>query len=194
MKKLIIAIDCDDVLVETTKYITDEYNNRFGTNVVYENAYMFDSPDWDADNDTRYHRVHEIIRGEGFAELKPRNDAIEVVNRLSKQHELHLVTARDMSVEFVTIQMLNQYFPDCFTELNHIGETSKGEVCRAIRADVLVDDHMKHLQNAHDCGVGFTIWFGNYPHHAHDKGKTNYDAQCKDWYEVEAEINKLASK
>jgi len=38
-RRLIIAVDCDDVLVPTARHIIDDYNERFGTQVGFEHFY-----------------------------------------------------------------------------------------------------------------------------------------------------------
>ena len=71
-------------------------------------------------------------------------------------------------------------------------EGSKGDVCRALRADVLIDDNFRHLVSARDCGVGGLLWFGDYPWQTEDLGDMP-TVRCRDWREVEAEIERIAS-
>jgi hypothetical protein len=76
--------------------------------------------------------------------------------------------------------MLDEYFASCFTRVEHVGQTkTKGEVCREINADVLVDDNIKHLHSALEYGVGSAVWFGNY---AWQEDAAPSDIiRCKDW-------------
>lgn len=196
MKRLVIAVDCDDVLINTTEYIMRQYDKRYGIKVDLENAYTLSHPQFDGEElDTIYERFNEIFRAEEFQTLKPRADAVEVVQRLGCQHELHLVTARLAAVELITLTMINEYFPGCFTEINHISERgSKGEVCRVLKADVIIDDNAKHLEDAKSCGVKQRIWFGSYPWQKPDAGSQDFTARCADWYEVEQQVNYFANE
>lgn len=193
MKKLVIAVDCDDVLIETTERLVREYNRRYGTHVTMRNAFLSVNPEWEVERQEMFTRFHEISSSPESRAVAPRSDAIAAVKRLSEHHELHLVTARFIELELVTLQMINTYFKDCFTEINHVGDQSKGDICRAIHADILIDDNAKHLIDAKNCGVGSTIWFGEYPWQEHDSDFVDYTARCKDWYEVEREIDRIAN-
>lgn len=193
MKRLVIAVDCDDVLVDTTERLTHEYNERFSTSAQVKNAFRLGLPEWGAERDIVLGRFCEIYMSQKFRAFAPRPDAREVIARLSRDHELHLVTARFVGLELVTLQMINEYFASCFKEINHVGDASKGELCRAFQSDVLIDDNAKHLKDAKNCGVGSTIWFGEYPWQEHDSDFVDYTARCKDWYEAEREIDRIAN-
>lgn len=192
MKRLVIAVDCDDVLINTTEYFIDQYNQRYGTRVPIENAYLLSDPEFAAEREQIHERFNEIANSDAFGRLVPRSDAIEVVARLARQHELHLVTARQLSQELVTLRMLNRYFQECFTEINHIHEGSKGEICLAIGADILIDDNAKHLIDAKRCGVEGRIWFGAYPWQEHDRGFSELTERVSDWHEAERVVMRLA--
>lgn len=192
MQRLVIAIDCDDVLIDSTSWIIDEYNRRYGTSVDLRDAFVLDERQFGANRMQVFERFNELYSLKEFGEIQPRADAIEVVNRLGKKHDLHLVTARHFALELVTLQMLNKYFPNQFVEINHVGEESKGQVCSAVRADVIIDDNAKHLKDAKSCGVKERIWFGAYPWQEYDGESAEYTTRCVDWFGVERVVNQLA--
>lgn len=162
--RLIIAIDCDDVLVPSTHAIVDEYNRRYGTQVSYERSHETGNEEWGASRDQTKHRIHEIQLSEEYGAIEPFADAVDAVSRLAQQHELHLITARDGKLLDVTVTMIDKFFPNCFTSLEHVGfDGTKGDVCSRLNADALIDDNLKHLQHAQGCGVGTLLWFGGYP-------------------------------
>src|SRR5690606_14222170 len=135
------AIDCDDVLIDSTSWIIDEYNRRYEAKVELRDAFIHDEQQFGAKRVQIFERFNELYSLEEFGELQPRADALEVIDRLGQGHDLHLVTARHMMLELVTLQMLNKYFPDRFVQINHVGEGSKGQVCSAMKADVIIDDN-----------------------------------------------------
>ena len=92
-----------------------------------------------------------------------------------------------------TLAMLEKYFPGVFTEIEHVGlDGSKGEVCQRLKADVLIDDNYKHLVSARECGVDSLVWFGDYPWQTEALSDMRA-VRCRDWREVEAEIERIAS-
>mgnify|MGYP000905679520 CR=1 FL=1 len=164
MKRLVIAIDCDDVLLNASQYIVDTYNRQYGTHVALATAHTSSNPDWNAERDEVFRRLHAIQSTKSFGEIMPRLDAIKSVKSLAALHELHLVTARDEAILDVTKRMLDRHFAGCFAGIHHVGpDKSKGEVCREIGATVLVDDNSRHLLDALEHEVELAIWFGDYP-------------------------------
>lgn len=189
-----IAIDCDDVLIDSTAFVVATYNTRYATNVKLENAFVSSNPEWGVDRPEVFRRFHEIYSSEEFRCLEPRADARASIANLAQNHVLHLVTARDLVLELVTLQMLNTFFPDCFRDICHVGEGSKGSICMALNADMLIDDNAKHLRDALDRGVEHTVWFGEYPWQTQDLSDSNLGNRYKDWREVEREVNRVASQ
>lgn len=198
MRKLIIAIDCDDVLVPTAPWIIDRYNKTYDTDVHISDFYSKDCMIWGtATFDEAAKRVGALLLEEEYGTIEPFSDAIEVVQRLSKVHELHLVTGRARYLEPVTLVMIEKTFPDFFQTIQHIGyfegaKKNKGDVCKELGADVLVDDHIVHLRDVLLAGVKEVILFGDYPWNQQSKlqGKST---RCADWWSVEKEISEIAT-
>lgn len=192
MKRLVIAIDCDEVLISGAAYIVDTYNRQYGTNVQPEHAHMSNNPEWKADRAAVLHRIYEIQRSAGYAELVPIQRATQVVKRLAATHELHMITARPTEIMEVTHKMLDRYFPGCFTSVEHIGpDLSKGEMCQRLRADVMIDDTLKHLESAQHCGVAHRVLFGE-GSRSHVEVDSPVTAICADWDAVEVEIERIS--
>ena len=164
MRRLVIAVDCDDVLVPSTQKIVTLYNQQHGTNVQLDGAHMSGNQDWQASREDTAERIYDIQLMNEYVEMQPFDDAIRYCRELAQNHELHLVTARPGRIMHTTLAMLEGYFPSVFTEIEHIGlGGSKGEVCQRLKADVLIDDNHKHLMSARECGVDSLVWFGDYP-------------------------------
>lgn len=192
MRKLVIAVDCDDVLVHTTEYIVTTYNTRYGTQVAMKNAHLSGNADWEAERDEVLKRIHDIQRSEACARIAPLELTKKVVKRLAKRHELHLVSARSEEILDITEKMLEEHFPACFTTIQHVGtERSKGEVCEYLSADVMIDDNAKHLVSAGEAGVRLLIQYGTYPWQNDEEWVEN-SRHCDDWADIEREVTKLA--
>lgn len=194
MKRLIIAIDCDDVLLRSTEYVIATYNQTYGANVPLEDAHKASADEWQRNPEEALRRIVEIQRSDDFAQITPPEETIRAIRALGEQHELHLVTARVEGVTDVTRRMANDYFPGCFTTINHVGpDSSKGDVCAVLRADVMIDDGIKHLATARDCGVMHRIWFGDYPWQTEDDSGA-HTFRARDWADVEVEIARIVSR
>lgn len=194
MKKLVIAIDCDDVLLPSVPAIVAYYNATYGTNASDDDFYNEDPVLWGVgDSEEKYGRIREYLRSKEFAEaVRPFDDAIKAVRTLARSHELHLVTGRSQTVDMATDAMLDTYFKDLFVSVEHVGpvqlpdgsytKRTKGEVCTSIGADILIDDNLHHARNVLDSGTEHVILFGEY---GWNKGEDlEGAARCKDWNEV----------
>ena len=192
-KKLVVAIDCDDVLLPSMIRIVERYNVLYQTAVELEYAHTSAYPGWNADRDTIHGRILEIQTSPEYAVTPPFEDAIATVHRLAVEHELHLVTARPVTMMDVTNAMIETHFGECFVGVEHVGlDGSKGEICRRIAADVLVDDNLKHLVDAESSGTIHGLWFGEYPWQQNDS--SDAAIRCADWMAVEKEIAHIAER
>lgn len=198
MKRLIISVDCDDVLVPSTEYIVRAYNQRYGTDVRLETAHSHKTNDdqWGADKMETMRRIHEIQLTPEYASTAPFDEAVRSCRQLARWHKLHLITARADNLMSVTVDMLDQYFPGVFDRIEHLGiDGDKGEMCREIGAEVLVDDNKKHLIDARNHEVDGLIWFGDYPwQSAGASSDLDKIVRCLDWISVEKEVERFAGK
>jgi 5'(3')-deoxyribonucleotidase len=71
-RRRVIAIDCDDVLVETSPYLIADYNQRFGTNLGLEDMYSGDLEVWQTSSDEEaIDRVEAYVKTEEYQQLRP---------------------------------------------------------------------------------------------------------------------------
>lgn len=203
-RRLTIAIDCDDVLIPTAQSIVSNYNDRFGTKLGLEHMYTPIALDiWGTKSgDEAIERVNEFLRSEKHAAISPFTDAITAIRRLARVHNLHLVTGRASFLQEVTKRTLDAHFPDCFQGIEHTNyittstdlsvKRTKGQVCKEIGADLLVDDHIAHGHDVVEAGLGQVIIFGNYPWNQGDLPKGM--VRCEDWNAVQKEITQYAAQ
>ncbi|TAH33629.1 hypothetical protein EYC58_00685 [Candidatus Saccharibacteria bacterium] len=192
MKRLVIAIDCDDVLVSGTEHVISSYNKTYGTQVRIEHAHQSDNPEWETDRDEVFRRIHAIQQSDEYALITPDQETIQVVEALAGQHDLYVVSARHRKVLGVTQTMLDRYFPGCFKGIEHVGdERTKGEVCDQLGAQVMIDDNIKNLLSAQEAGVEKLIWYGDYPWQNYDEWAEGV-SRCLSWGDIKREIDELA--
>lgn len=193
-KRLIIAIDCDDALIETTRFLVDTYNSLYGASVTLENAHSSHNPEWQStDRQEVYRRIRSIQMSDEFGELAPTQAAVDAVHRLAANHELHLVTARHDEVAAVTHRMLGRYFKGCFTGIEHAGpDRPKGEICASLKADMMIDDNLLYLESVVMGCTTHPIWFGDYPWQKEHSETTLPVQRCRTWQEVEDAVTKYS--
>jgi 5'(3')-deoxyribonucleotidase len=195
MRQLVIAIDCDDVLLPSTRTIVDLYNQRHNTNVTYARAHTSGNEEWAALREEVRDRIHAVQLSEEYANIQPFPEAVVAVRQLAADgHRLHMVTARDSKLLQATEAMLKEYFDEgVFTTLEHVGlDGTKGDVCQRLQADVLIDDSLKHLANAAEYGIDGLLWFGDYPWQGGDQAFGGA-VHCVSWADVEREIERIAN-
>lgn len=192
MRRLVIAVDCDDVLVATTPFFIDAYNEKYGTQVPHSFAQVDDESVWGVEEPVVVERWRGLMETDAYKQLGPSMEEAVVLRDLASRHELHLVTARREHERELTQEMLHRELEGVFTSMEFVGFTgSKGEVCQRIGADVLIDDNAHHLHDSIEKGLSANgaILFGDYPWNA-EVDATNLQ-RCHTWQDVAEYIHDL---
>lgn len=189
MKKFVIAIDCDDVIVPTAQIILEHYNKNYGTNITLDKFYSKDPEVWNvSDMAIAARRVDDYLMTEEYQHTPPFKESIEAISELAKYHELHLVTGRADFLSESTEKMLAENFPGLFKTLeftNFYTENprSKADVCVNLKADYLIEDHLYHANVVAECGTKVLL-FGEYPWNQTDEPLPPNIQRVRDWNEV----------
>lgn len=149
---MIIAIDLDEVLADTTPALIRYHNATYGTLLTFEDFRHYEW--WRVWGGTREESVKkflDFVSTPYFQEVLPVKGSQEVLSKLRKDHVLHVVTSRQTELESVTSLWVDTYFPGVFREIhvaNHAqwalsGKTrTKVEICRRLDATLLVEDSL----------------------------------------------------
>lgn len=192
-RKPIIAVDIDDVIIETARLLTDRYNEQYGTGVALKDFYGDDLKLWKApDHDTLIHRFNSYFETDEYQNSSPAQETIDALRRLNERFELHIVTGRPDHYEAATLRYLERHAPDLFKTVifsnmfklsNSKNPTrGKGEICVEIGASYLIDDHIKHIESAAAAGVTGLL-FGDFPW-SHGKELPPDAVRVADWAAV----------
>ena len=191
VKRLIIAVDRDDVIVASALAILKYYHETYGIEVLPAEAYSNDPRIWGVTHaDERIERITEYLKTVEYQQLPPIRDAISALRKLKKHHEIHLVTGRVDFLRAPTLAWLDEHFPDVFAsteftnfivtaENKHITR-SKAEVCNQLAADIFIEDHPHHAQLVADTGVQVLL-FGDYPWNRDVELTSPNITRVKDW-------------
>lgn len=196
-RKLVIAIDCDDVLFPGAESMVNIYNRLYGTRVSLSRAYESGNEEWQASDEDKISRLSEIQLSDEYNQLAPIDGSVGAIHQLASQHELHLVTARPIQVSEATSRLTERFFPGYFSKIHHVGTGSKGFICSALRADLLIDDNYKHLIDASSHGVSNLYWFGDYPWQIKkpdELGALDQIVKCRIWQDVVYEVERIEKK
>lgn len=194
MKRLVIAVDCDDVLVPTTTFFVEEYNKRYGTNVLLEQAHTQSDDIWGATHTVMLERFTETMQTDTYQNLGPTAEEVAVLTELAKNHEFHVITARKEDERALTQAMIDRYLPGIFMSLELVGwQGSKGDVIQRINADVMIDDSARHLHDAIEKGLPKrgALLFGEYPWNTNDSLHDDLTV-CVDWAAVKEKVDTIA--
>ncbi len=194
MRRLVIAVDCDDVLVLTTPFLVDAYNKTYGTNATLAQARDATASVWMDEESIVLKNWAALCETDEYKSLSPDPREAMILRELAKDHELHLITARKPEERAFTQQMLERELKGVFTSMEFVGWTgSKGEVCKRLGADVLIDDNANHLHDAIEKDMPKTgaILFGDYPWNEADNTHENI-THCFNWDAVKKVIDEIA--
>jgi uncharacterized HAD superfamily protein len=187
-QKAIIAIDIDDVIVETAAHTVDYYNSKYGTRLTLKDMYSDNLESWGVvDKATAIARVEAYLATAEFQNILPLTEAVSAIKHLAKRHELHVVTGRSTVIEAATNNSVDAYFPGIFrsvtfTNLFNEKKRSKADVCQKLGVSVLIEDHLGHALPAADAGIDVLL-FGNYPWNQADNLPNNVH-RVTDWAAV----------
>ncbi len=153
---MIISIDLDEVLADTTPALIRYHNATYGTSLTFEDFTNYEW--WRVWGGTREQSVRkflDFVKSPFFSEVRPVQGAEDAVKKLKEHHTLHIVTSRQTELESVTHSWIETYFPGVFTGIhmaNHAqwalsGKTrTKVEICLELDAALLIEDSLLYAR------------------------------------------------
>jgi len=202
MYKPVIAVDIDDVLADSTEHLRLQVNDRLGIDLqphhyaVPGEYWGYYEKVWEVNGVAHRITLEELdpIMVEDQSDVQPYAQAREVLQELAKCYRLIVVTARDVSWEPATKRWLQERFPNMFEGMHFAGhekgKLTKGQLCKRLGAEWLIDDNVNHAHTALDEGIR-VILFGDYGWH---QGAKVHDdvVRCKDWPAVSEYFDGIA--
>jgi uncharacterized HAD superfamily protein len=143
-----IGIDFDDILFDFNHKYCQFHNERYGTNLCFDDIYTYDlRAVWNIDMDEAIRRVHEFISSQMHDEVIPVSGSVETIKELRNYYELHLITSREEKFKDKTLNWLNKHFFNLFHKIhftNFFGENKnkkmKSEVCIENGIELMIED------------------------------------------------------
>jgi len=182
-----IGVDLDDVLGDYTGAWAGFSNRVYGTNLVRTSFTKFD---WKTilgiTQEDLAMRIEVFHRSDEFRGIQPVHGAQEGIKSLAEKHELFLVSSRKQEDIEKTTKWLDQYFPQAFSSVLHLGSGSEGikksRACFGLQIPLLIDDS---LEVATDCvHAGTRVVLLDTPWNRQSDLSTNLIARARTWEEV----------
>lgn len=156
-----IAIDLDDVLVDYWNEMLAFYNMSCGTMFRKEQFFSYEA--WRVFGGT-YKECIDTIESfhmsPAFKIIPALPHARETMTAIARHHTCTVVTGRPEYTAPATNELINKHFPGIFsavhfTNLHARGITpgSKKDVCVALGAHLLVEDHLGHALPCAEQGI-----------------------------------------
>lgn len=189
MSKPVIAVDIDDVIFPFIPELIKHYNLRKGADLTLEDFKIYHfSQVWGNTEEEANAIVAEFLT-QDLVHLQPLPGAQQAFDRLSRDFDIVLITARNGLFAPSTTQWLQAHFQGLFEDVIFAGNPhdtieyrEKGIICQEVGAAVLIDDSPGNLQSALDYGVD-AVLFG-----AHNWNKVHtlpdHIVRCRTWKEV----------
>lgn len=157
-RKKIIALDCDDVLIDLNEGLHPFHNKHFGTNVTPEDLNTYNLWEiWHCAQEDVVERVFRFYDSDEFMDLVPVAGAVEGVAELKEKYGLIIVSTRPPFLLERTRRSVEKHFPDCFDEICLTDFTArklkKSQVCLELGADTLVDDNFGNVKDSVEHGI-----------------------------------------
>lgn len=172
-RPLVIGIDIDETLAASAPVFIDYSNRTFGT--------KFDVCDysenwagmWGVDFDELNKRAEQYYKSGIMLEYKPISESREILSRLKNEHKLIAITARPDICKSDTYSWIDRHFSEIINKddlyftgaWNNVDEKSlhhsKGDMCKMLGVDLLIDDQPKHCIGASQNGIT-SLLFGDY--------------------------------
>ncbi|TFK57584.1 hypothetical protein OE88DRAFT_1618715 [Heliocybe sulcata] len=177
----IIAVDLDDVLSETNRYIADWHNKYYGSNMTLDDFHYYHywkNPYWGTPDETN-EKVKRFYSTSAILNAQPVPGALEGTKRLREMgYRLIIVTARARNQLEPSWKWLEEHFPGIFESVICIGQfeetiedegheivtkLTKAEVCRSLPAILMIDDSLDNALSPHTHKPIPVLLFGTYP-------------------------------
>lgn len=194
-----IAIDLDGVLGDVARSFLNWYNQEHKTKWTFED--MVDcsfATSMSITPEEERQAVRSFWKSDGFKQMSVIEGASTAIEKLIKQHELYVVTARSEEIGEVTRAWINKYFPDKFAKIvltnqymMHDSGQEKGDICRELGCEILIDDSTINMESGWKNNLKLIIF--DRPWNSYHKLPDSV-VRVKNWDEVIKAVELLNAK
>ena len=148
-KKPTIGVDIDEVLLDLVTPLTEFHNERYGTTFSRKDFKTYNLGDtWLCSKEEAYGKIYEFFHSPYFEQIKPFRKSQKVVDFLSKNNELIIITSRPDYIQNKTEKWIERNYPNNFSRMHFThewsknGNTRKKDICLSEGVNVLIEDNL----------------------------------------------------
>lgn len=195
-----IAVDIDEVLCEFVAEFLKWYNQRHGTDWTFNDVTDYHWPNFmNAPLDQLVDEAHEFFKTDMYHNLPLVRGAREGIADLAKEHRLCAVTGRQNILKGITLKWLDENFPKTFEKVEFTNNyakdgtppLSKGDVCKNLECEVLIDDDTRYVEPILDNRVKLILF--NKPWNAHLRMPPSI-RRANNWPEIISFVKELKER
>ena len=148
MKKKIIAVDLDDVLMDFNNPLFGFYNEKHDTHHKLEDltSYQVESA-WGCPQEKALEIIKQFYVSKEHKTALPKKGAVKALSILKKDFRLVVITARSPEFKEISERWINFHFLNTFESIHF--SHKKSEICDELGVELFIDDA---LHNALDVG------------------------------------------
>ncbi len=150
-KKLRIALDCDDVLLDTYASLQQFYKIQYPMHIINPDAHLKTWPAIGMERVKFIDFFEQWSNSPYYLRTMPLDGAIDAVRQLYQSgHTLYVVSHSFSYLLERRWGHLRNWFGDVFTDVILLDGNSKRDTIKQIRSDVFVDDCIRNILDCHD--------------------------------------------
>ncbi|HHV16675.1 MAG TPA: hypothetical protein GXX58_08930 [Gelria sp.] len=188
-----IGVDIDNTITYTTEIIMQYaaiYGQENGLNIVPDlnHYYIEDVLGWDEEH---AHKFLLSYLGDIYRNTKPKEQAVEVLRELKQEHELVLITSRNLlfpRVKETTMGWLTNHGIDydhlVLNTTDNMHFFDKLDICLQYDLDIMIEDH---YELAKQISTELPVILFDYPYNRHLA--SDNIIRVNNWNEIKAWIN-----
>lgn len=154
--KMKIGTDLDECLAEFVSGFLDYHNNKYGTKLNRKEFKSYNL--WETIGGTRedaIKHVSEFYRTNYFKNLPVVFGSVNVVDLLSRENEIFVISSRPIYIHNETIKWLDDHFHEKFSEIFFSDEwnfsswnffnfrrKNKSGICKKLKLDFYIEDNL----------------------------------------------------
>jgi len=194
MKRPVIAVDIDDVLVDSAASILGDYNKKYGTSLTKNHYYSKDIKVLEVEHyDIAAERFGKYIASKEYTDMPPISGAVSAINRLSSRYDFVGVTSRPEFIAEATNKWLKKHFKSGIIKaiytsfvMGSVSQQSsiltKAGVCQELGASYMIEDHLGHVLPVSELDI--TVFLIDQPWNQAGALPKNV-IRVKNWLEIE---------
>lgn len=194
VKPIVIGIDIDDTVALSAPMVIAHSNKVWGTTLTVDDYHEDWAKMWGVDYDEVSRRANEYFASGILRRYEAMPSAEKVLTVLKEKYSLLSVTSRNKNTTNDTISWIGDKYCGIFDDnriffmgaWDVINEESvlqtKGQKCKELGVDILIDDQLKHCLSAAELGIK-ALLFGDYSWNQVDNLPPNV-TRVRNWAEV----------